>query len=125
MIEVEGIILNTQEYGETSKILNVITKEYGIIGVIAKGCKSLKSNLRSVTDKLTYGKFYIYYKKDKLSTLTNVDVIDNFKNIKKDINKISYATYLLELTGQVIKHSMKFEVFDLLINGLIKINEGY
>ena len=125
MIEVEGIILSTQDYGETSKILNVITKEYGIIGIIAKGCKSLKSNLRSTTDKLTYGKFYIYYKKDKLSTLANVDIIDNFKNIKKDISKISYATYLLELTGQVIKHSMKYEVFDLLINGLIKINEGY
>ena len=125
MTEVEGIILSTQDYGETSKILNVITKEYGIIGVIAKGCKSLKSNLRIVTDKLIYGKFYIYYKKDKLSTLSSVDIIDNFKNIKKDISKISYATYLLELTGQVIKHSMKFEVYDLLINGLIKINEGY
>ena len=125
MIEVEGIILNTQDYGETSKILNVITKEYGIIGVIAKGCKSLKSNLRSVTDKLTYGKFYIYYKKDKLSTLSGVDIIDNFKNIKNDISKISYASYLLELTGQVIKHSMRYEVYDLLISGLIKINEGY
>ena len=85
MTEVEGIILSTQDYGETSKILNVITKEYGIIGVIAKGCKSLKSNLRIVTDKLIYGKFYIYYKKDKLSTLSSVDIIDNFKNIKKDI----------------------------------------
>ena len=123
MIEVEGIILTSQDYGETSKIINVITKEYGIVGMIAKGCKALKSNLRSTTDKLTYGKFYIYYKKDKLSILSNVDVIDNFKNIKKDITKISYATYLLELTGQVVKHSLKYEVFDLLISALIKINE--
>ena len=51
MTEVEGIILSTQDYGETSKILNVITKEYGVIGVIAKGCKSLKSNLRSYLEK--------------------------------------------------------------------------
>lgn len=125
MIEVEGIVLTSQDYGDTSKIINVITKEYGIIGIIAKGCKSIKSNLRSVTDKLTYGIFNIYYKKDKLSILSSVDVIDNFKNIKKDISKISYATYLLELTGQVIKHSSKLEIYDLLINGLIKINEGY
>ena len=125
MIEVEGIILTSQDYGETSKIINVITKEYGIVGMIAKGCKTLKSNLRSTTDKLTYGKFYIYYKKDKLSILSNVDVIDNFKNIKKDITKISYATYLLELTGQVVKHSLKYEVFDLLISALIKINENF
>ena len=32
---------------------------------MAKGCKSLKSNLRSVTDKFTYATFTIYYKKDK------------------------------------------------------------
>ena len=125
MIEVEGIILTSQDYGETSKIINVITKENGIISMIAKGCKSIKSNLRSATDKLTYGKFYVYYKKDKLSILSNIDIIDNFKNIKKDITKISYATYLLELTGQVVKHSLKCEIFDLLINALIKINENY
>ena len=87
MIEVEGIILTSQDYGETSKIINVITKEYGIIGMIAKGCKSIKSNLRSATDKLTYGKFYIYYKKDKLSILSNVDIIDNFKVLKKILPK--------------------------------------
>lgn len=126
MIEkVEGIILSVQDYGETSKILNIITKKYGIIGVMAKGCKSIKSSLRSCTDKLTYGYFNIYYKKDKLSTLSSVDIIDNFKQIKKDINKISYSTYLLELSGQVIKHSFKENIYDLLINALIKINEDY
>jgi len=126
MIEkVEGIVVSTQDYGETSKILNVITKEYGIIGIIAKGCKNIKSNLRSCTDKLTYGYFNIYYKKDKLSTLSSVDVINNFKNIKKDIDKISYAAYLLELSGQVIKHSYKEGIYDLLIDGLIKIDEDY
>lgn len=126
MIEkVEGIVLSVQDYGETSKILNVITKKYGIIGIIAKGCKNIKSNLRSCTDKLTYGYFNIYYKKDKLSTLSSVDVINNFKEIRKDIDKISYAAYLLELSGQVIKHSYKEGIYDLLINALIKINEDY
>lgn len=125
MIErVEGIVLSTQDYSDSSKIINVITKKYGIIGMIAKGCKSIKSNLRSTTDKLTYGYFNIYYKENKLSILSSVDVIDNFKNIKKDITKISYASYLLDLTGQVIKQTHK-DIFDLFINALIKINENY
>ena len=125
MIEVEGIILTTQDYSETSKILNVITKEYGIIGIIAKGSRSLKSNLRSVTDRLTYGKFNIYYKEDKLSILSSVDIINSFKEIKKDIIKISYAYFMLELTGQVLKQSNNLDIYDLLINGLTKIEEGY
>ena len=59
IINVDGIILNTKDYGETSKILDILTLDYGIIGVIAKGAKTLKSSLRSVTDKLTYATFTI------------------------------------------------------------------
>ena len=125
VITVEGIIINTKNYGDTSKILDILTKEYGIIGVIAKGCKSIKSNLRSVTDKLTYANFTLYFKKDKLSILSEASVINNFSNIKKDIEKISYASFLIDLTNQVYKQCEDLELYDLLISGLIKINEKF
>ena len=108
--EVEGIVISVTDYGETSKILNVLTKKYGIIGVISKGCKKLKSDLRSVSDRLTYGKFNIFYKENKLSNLISVDVMNNFKNIKLDIEKISYASFLLELSSQVSKHQFGLSV---------------
>ena len=125
VINVEGIIINTKSYGDTSKIIDIFTKEYGIIGAMAKGCKSLKSNLRSVTDKLTFANFTLYYKKDKLSILSEANVINNFSNIKKDIEKISYASFLLDLTNQVYKQSNEDCLYDLLISSLIKINEGF
>jgi len=122
--EVEGIILSITPYGETSKIINVFTKEYGIIGIMCKGAMGMKSRLRSVTQKLTYGVFNIYYKKDKLSTLVSVDVINPLKNIKEDILLISYATYLSELVSQVLKQSNEKSIYDDFINSLIKIDEG-
>lgn len=125
MKEVEGIVLSETNYSETSKILNVLTYEYGLIGIISKGCRNLKSSLRSVSCKLTYGRFVIYYKKDKLSILKEVSVFNSFKNIKKDIGKISYAAYLLELTYQVYKHSNNDDILKLLISSLIKIDEGF
>ena len=125
LIDVEGIIINTKNYSDTSKIVDIFTKEYGVIGVMAKGCKSLKSNLRSVTDKLTYAKFTIFYKKDKLSILSEASSINNFSNIKKDIEKISYASFLIDLTNQVYKQSEDTELYDLLISSLIKINDNF
>lgn len=126
MIEkVEGIIVSEVEYGETSKIINVFTKEFGMIGIIAKGCRMIKSPLRSVTSKLTYGILDIKYNKNRLSTLISVDVIDNLKNIKTDIEKISYVSYLLELSTQVAKHTTDNNVYDLLISSIKKINENY
>lgn len=126
MIEtIEGIVLNEKNYGENSKIINVITKEYGIIGMMAKGAKSMKSELRSVTSPLTYGYFTIYYKPGKLSIVTSVDLIHPFKSIKKDILKISYATFLLELSEQVMKQSQETMVYQILKDGLLKIEEGF
>ena len=123
--EVTGIIASETNYGETSKILNVITKEKGLISVMAKGCKNLKSPLRSVSSKLIYGTFIIYYKENKISTLKEVSVLDNFKNLKKDITSISYAAYMLELSEGVIKQNNDFRIFDLLIQSLKKIDEGF
>ena len=125
VIDVEGIIINTKNYGDTSKIVDIFTKEYGIIGVIAKGAKSLKSNLRSVTDKLTYATFTIYYKKDKLSILSEASIINNFSNIRKDIIKISYANFLMDLTYQVLKQNNDNNLYSLLKEALVKINDMF
>lgn len=125
MEKIEGVIVSVNDFKESSKILNIFTKEYGVIGVIAKGCKSIKSTLRSVTDRLTYGYFYMNYREDKLSVLSSVDVINPFKNIKKDIECISYASYILDLATQVYKQNNSSDIYKLLIDSLIKINELY
>ncbi len=125
IVKVKGIIISETPYSETSKIINVITKEYGTLGIIAKGAKSLKSKLRSVSTKLTYGYFHIYYKEKGLSTLVSVDVINNLKNIKTDITNMSYVCYILELVNQVMKHEYNEEIFNLLEASILKINEKF
>ncbi len=122
--KIEGIVTREQNYSETSKIIDILTDE-GVISIIAKGARSMKSDLRSVSSKLVYGDFNIYYKKDKLSTLISVDVKNNFKSIKKDIHKITYASFLLDLSSQVIKQSDETGVYNFLIQSLLKIDEGY
>ena len=125
MIEkVEGIIITEKAYSETSKIIDVITKEHGIISILAKGARTLKSPFGSSSTKLTHGYFNIVYKENKLSTLKEIDVINYYKKIKKDITKISYATYILELVEQVIKQVNNEEVYDNLIASLNKIEDN-
>ena len=123
--KVIGIVLSDTNYSESSNILNVLTKEHGKIGIISKGCRNLKSSLRSVSSKLTYGYFNIYYKQEGLSVLISVDIINDFSNIKQDLFKIGYATFLSDLTNQVLKETSSNEIFDLFINGLIKINDDF
>ena len=123
--KVRGIIISEKPYKESSKLLNIITEEYGVIGVIAKGSKSIKSSLRSVSTKLTYAEFQINYKEGKLSTLICADIISPLNNIKNDLLKISYASYLLDLTSQVLKENNNKDIYEILVSALEKIDEGY
>ena len=130
---VEGIVLKEVNYSESSKILTVLTKEYGLISIMSKGCRKVKSKLRSGSSKLSYANFGIYYKESGISTLTSVDLINPFKNILidyRDLTKISYSLYLLELTLQIIKEKNILEeeieiIYNLLIDSITKINEGF
>lgn len=122
--EVTGIVVSTTNYGESSKILNILTKDE-IIGVISKGCRNLKSKNRNVSSNFIYGKFNIFYKENKLSTLIECEVLDYFKNIREDITLISYLTYITELSKEVFKQSKDAEIYNLLISSIKKINNGF
>ncbi len=121
---VEGFIVKEIPYKETSKIINVYTKEYGIIGMIAKGAKNIKNPLRALTTKFTYGRFNINYKENKLSTILSIDIINDLSNIKTDLTLISYTTYITELVMQVVKQSLDSTVYNIFINTILKLNQG-
>lgn len=120
--KVEGFILSEVNYGETSKVINLLTKEYGLVGVMCKGVKSLKSRLRALTLRFTYGYFYIYKKEGKLSILKDVDIINSFSAIHSDIKLIGYLNYISELTNQVFKESQNKQIFPLFIEAVQKLN---
>ncbi len=123
--KVEGIVVSEVDYKESSKIINILTRDSGLVGIIARGTKQVKSKLLGVSSKLTYGFFHINYKEKGLSTLIEVDIINNFKNVRKDLSSMSYSLYLLELADKVYRHDFNNSVYDVLIASLKKIDEGY
>ena len=101
----EGIIISEVNYGEKSKIINVLTKD-GILGVMCKGAKSLKSPLRTSTMKFNLSSFLLYYHENGLSTLKECDVI-------------------CDLAAGVMRQNENEEIYNLLISTLSKINDGF
>lgn len=122
--KVEGIVVSSVDYKESSKIINVFTKDCGIVGVLATGSKRLKSNISATSNVLVYGYFYLKSRNNGMFVLEEVDVIDSFKMIKRDLIRLNYSIYLLELATQVYRHDNNNIIYELLIAGLKKINEG-
>ncbi|MCH5166466.1 MAG: DNA repair protein RecO [Erysipelotrichales bacterium] len=125
MKTIEGVVVNETPFRENSKILNILTKE-GIIGVISKGCKNIKSPLRLISSKLTYAEFTIIYNESGLSTLKEGTILNNFTHIRTEPSLIPYSTfvYITDLVKQVIKQCSNETIYNIYISTVKKIEEG-
>ena len=125
IIKTEGIVVSETNYSESSKILQIFTKDYGLISVMSKGSRNVKSKLRGISNKLSYASYDISYKKEGMSTLLDGSNIDTLRNIITDIDKVTYLAYIIDLTIQVYKHSEAKEIYPILISIIKKLNEDY
>lgn len=124
IVDVKGLVLSETNYSDSSKILNVLTNEYGLIGIMSKGCRGLKSKLRGSSRKLIYGTFHFYYKENGLSTLISIDVINDYHKTIMNLESVVYASYLLDLTRQVERQSKSTDILKLITSALEKIELG-
>nr|WP_138415738.1 DNA repair protein RecO [Aquibacillus sediminis] len=121
--KVEGIILRTHDYGETHKIVNILTKEKGKIGAIARGAKKPKSRMAAITQPFIHGSFLIQ-KGSSLATLQQGEVLTSLRKIREDIIKTAYATYIAELTEKLVDEKQPdFFLYNQLFQTLLFIAE--
>ena len=120
----KGIVLSETPYGETSKILNILTSDYGLIGAISKGSKNIKNKLRGVSNKMNYCEYTLNYKENGLSTLIEGSTINSYKNIYTNMNMAIYSSFIMDLIYQVLKENNNKELFSILESALRKINDG-
>lgn len=91
-----GIILKTQELNENDKLVTIYTDKLGKVNAVAKGAKRNRSKFLSTTLQFCYGD-YILFRGKNLYTINESSVIDSFRELLKDLETITYASYLCEL----------------------------
>jgi|SRR3989344_1528023 len=114
----EGIILAKKAYGEADKILVVYSKSRGKQSLIAKGIRKPKSRKRGHIE--VFNKIIFQATKGHgLDVMTEAEVIDDFKEIKKSLKKISLAYYFMEVIGKITHEGENNnQIFSLIDNYL-------
>lgn len=98
---VNGIILRSQDYKESDQLLTVYTKELGKITVQARGVKKTSSKLRSGILLFSQSELVLTVAKG-FPLVTAATTVSAFPSLRKDLVKMSYASYAAELLNQVI-----------------------
>lgn len=99
--KINGVIIKTQDYRETHKIITIYSDKLGKFSALARGAKKPRSRMAALTQPFIYGEFLVYISKG-LSTLQQGDIIDSFRTIREDIIKTAYAAYIAELTDKLM-----------------------
>lgn len=125
MIEkTEGIVIRTLNYGETNKIITVLTPDFGKVGLMVRGAKKAKSKLSSASQLFYYGHF-LFQKGKGLGVLHQADSINPFRQIKSDIIQMAYAAYAVELTDKLTEANVaSTALYNTLIQILKRMEDG-
>ncbi|MDQ0213912.1 DNA repair protein RecO (recombination protein O) [Oikeobacillus pervagus] len=121
----EGIVIRTTNYGESNKITTIFSREFGKIGLMARGAKKPNSRLSAITQLFTHGQF-LFQKTSGLGTLQQGEMTTTMRNIKEDLIRTSYASYIVELLDKGVEDRKPNPyLFELLLQTLQYIHEGY
>lgn len=123
--KLEGIVLKTRAYGETNKVVILMTEESGKIAVMARGAKKPSSRLSGVTQPFTHGNFLVAKGKG-MGTLQQGEAISTMRHIQQDIEATAYASYVMEMVDRLVENDRPEPgVFHMLRQALHAIEEGY
>ncbi len=117
----EGIVLGRRNYGEADRILSVYSKDHGRITLIAKGIRRPKSRKRGHLEIFSLVKFQAA-KGHGIDLMTEADITDDFKEIRKNLAKVSLAYYFMEVVGKITHEGENNdELFNLILSSLNKL----
>jgi DNA repair protein RecO (recombination protein O) len=114
----KGIVLRSIRYGEADRILDLYTRDAGLVSAIAKGIRRTKSRFGARLEPLSCVDFIAYHGRT-LDTVTQAEVLRSFRGIREDLTRFEAAA---RMVGSVRALSGGDEadrrVFNLLYNGL-------
>lgn len=122
-IKVNGIVIAENNMGDFDKMLTMLTPNLGKIGCSAKGARRPKSLLLSGTQFLCFGE-YMLFKGSDTYTINSCETIELFYNIRTDLDKLTYASYITKIISDVTTENQNsFNTLKLFLNTLYMISE--
>jgi DNA repair protein RecO (recombination protein O) len=119
----KGIVLRSIRYGEADRILDLYTRDAGLVSAIAKGIRRTKSRFGARLEPLSCVDFVAYHGRT-LDTVTQAEVLRSFRGVREDLARFEAAAGMV---GSVRALSGGDEadrrVFNLLYNGLDALEE--
>lgn len=123
IFKVEGVILNTVDFGESNRVVTIYTKDFGKIEVNSYGCRRARSPLSGVIQM--FNRICAEIKKSsQVDSIRDADILEFYPNLTADIDRLSYAAIFFEIVNKMtLPKIVDIGIYNLLVNALPVINK--
>src|SRR5919199_3183877 len=91
-----GIILKSMPLGEADKLLTILTRELGLVRVVAPGARKQNSKLGGRSGLFVVNELLLA-KGRSLDKITQAETLETYPGLSKDLSKLAASQYLAEL----------------------------
>ncbi len=117
-------MLRVRNLGEADRIVTVYTQERGKLNAVARGARRIRNRLLSPTQLFTHG-LYLIFRGQGLHNLSQAEIIQSGQELRDDLEKFAYASYLTELLDALTAEEDPAEsIFSLLASALALTAKG-
>lgn len=122
-LTIQGLVLRITNYNDTDALLTVLTHSHGKLTLKARGLRRKNSPLTAVCQLLAYSEFVLFEYRG-MYTINEAHSIDLFQNLRKDLQKLSLATYFSQVAEVLCQEDIPNpELLSLVLNSMYAITK--
>jgi DNA repair protein RecO (recombination protein O) len=124
IVRTEAVVLRSLDYGETSQIVTLLTREKGKLGVMAKGARRTKSQFGATLQPMAFTQVVFYYKPTReLQILSESSHVESFHRLRRNLESITIGLRIVELVDALMEEEdPQPEVFAITVRALERLN---
>lgn len=119
----QGIVLARTDYGETDRIITLLTPDHGKLRLIAKGVRKSSSKMAGGIELFSISEISFIQSKGEIGTLVSTRLLRHFPDIIKDINRTMLGYELIKQLNRATEDAPESEYFGILSALLEGLND--
>ena len=104
IVRTDAVVLHSFDYGETSRIVRLLTRQHGVVGVMARGARRPTSQFGSTLQPGSYVQAVYYYRPGRgLQTLKEAAHVVRWRRLTTDIERVTMALRVVEVARLLVE----------------------
>lgn len=124
ILRTDAVVLHQMEYGETSRIIKLLTRERGLMSLIVKGARTSSNRFGTTLEPMSYIQAMIHVKPSRsLQILSETSHLKTFPGLRASLERIRIGLRVVELTRAVAQEEQRHDpLFSLVASTLTALD---